>query len=465
MGVYGDHVASTPNLDRLAGESVRFNEVYCTNPICAPSRASMMTGLYTHQLGAHGNDQPYAPAFKTMPGIFGRAGYFTALIGKMHAVDAQLHGFDYELEFNEWFQTLGPKTGLYADELGSPNSGAGLPQVTGLWDKGDPWKGHRKPDGRLGLVAVGTPSLMAEEDHFETFVADQTVKFLESYAQSDQPFFLVSSFLKPHDPFMPAQRFADMYKPDDIKLSPTWGKADLDNVPRRVRKAIETCHFTPELKQASEARKRTAYYYGNLAQMDDGAGKVLRALTRLGLDKNTIVVYTADHGEMLGDLGLWNKFQFYEGSCAVPFLVRMPGIAPGQNDVPLSLVSLSATLADLSDIPTAGPTDGRSFASLVRDPQSHFDNGPVFAEFSLGNSGAKYMIRRGEWKYTYWVDDTPELYSLSSDPEELHNLASDAHHAATVKDLHNELFAWHAPRAWKGNASKAASEDGEQPHI
>ena len=199
MGVCGDAVAKTPNLDQLAQQSVRFTNAYCNNPVCAPSRASMMTGLYSHNL--HDNmERPYGPRFATMPTRFGDAGYFTALIGKMHAVDAQLHGFQYQLEFNDWFQAIGPAAQLYADELGAPNSGAGQPQIRSLWRRGDPWKGHRTPDHRLGSVAVGRPSIMPEEEHFEEFVSSETVRFLETYAEQDKPFFLISSFLKPQDP-------------------------------------------------------------------------------------------------------------------------------------------------------------------------------------------------------------------------------------------------------------------------
>lgn len=445
MGVCGDPVAVTPNLDRLAGESVRFTNGYCNNPTCVPSRASMMTGLFNHHLRNNG-EGPYAPGFVTMPDRFSRAGYFTGLIGKMHAMDAQLHGFDYQLEFSEWFQCLGPATKLYADEMGGPGSGAGFPQIQGLWKRaGDPWKGHIEPDGRLGPVAVGRPSVMEEKDHFESFVARETVHFLETYAQTDQPFFLISSLLKPHNPFMPARRFAEMFQPEEMKLSPTWGKADLNNIPRRVRQFIERDHFTPELIEPSEAKKRTAYYYGNLAQTDDCAGQILGALTRLGLDRNTIVVYTSDHGEMLGDLGLWAKFQFYEGSCGVPLMFRMPGAAPAVCDAPVSLVSLSATLTDLCDVPALSPTDGKSFAELVRRPTSHSRYGPVFAEYDLGKNSAKYMILDDHWKYTYWIDDLPELYDLSSDPQELRNLSRSPEHAGKVKELHEKLFAWHTP--------------------
>jgi choline-sulfatase len=286
---------------------------------------------------------------------------------------------------------------------------------------------------------------MEEQDHFDNFVARESIRFLENYAGNNEPFLLISSFLKPHDPFMPAKRFAEMFEPEQMQLSPTWGKADLKHLPSEVRSAIAECVWTPELKDAAEARRRMAYYYGNLAQMDDCAGQILGALKRLGLDRNTIVVYTADHGEMLGDLGLWNKFQFYEGSCGVPLTVQMPGVAPSVCDQPVSLISLSATLADMCRVPMAGPHDGKSFADLVQQPSSSPDHGPVFAEYSLGNRSAKYMVREGNYKYTYWVHDMDELYDLHADPQEMHNLAGEPEHRATVQRLKETLFAWHRP--------------------
>ncbi|MEO6964801.1 MAG: sulfatase-like hydrolase/transferase, partial [Acidobacteriaceae bacterium] len=202
MGVSGDSVASTPNLDRLAGESVRFTNAYCTNPVCGPSRASILTGLYTHNLLSRdvlekrGDSSPYSPRHKTLAHHFSRADYLTALIGKMHFVDAQTHGFNYQLEFNDWYQALGPKVKLYDDEVGHPDTGAGLPQIASLWrQQGDPWKGHRQKDDRQGAVAVGRPSIMEEPDHFESFVARESIHFLENYTPDDEPFFLVSSFL------------------------------------------------------------------------------------------------------------------------------------------------------------------------------------------------------------------------------------------------------------------------------
>ncbi|HEX4751100.1 MAG TPA: sulfatase-like hydrolase/transferase [Bryobacteraceae bacterium] len=446
LGAAGDPVAHTPNLDSLAQTSVRFTSAYCTNPVCTPSRASILTGLYTHDHQAWNNTVPWPIGHKTIAHYFNRAGYVTGLVGKMHFVDAQTHGFDYHLDFNDWYQFLGPKTKLYADELGRPNSGSGLPQIDDLWrDFGDPWKGDRELDDREGSVAVGGVSKIPEEDHFESFVARESVRFLQRYGKRQQPFLLICSFLKPHDPFMPAARFANMFRAEDMKLPDTWGKVDLSKVPAEVRKSIEYNGPTPELRDPVQARKRMAYYYGNLAQMDDCAGTVLKTLRDLGLEDETIVVYTSDHGEMLGEHGLWQKFQFYEASCGIPLLIRAPGFShPGICEMPLSQVGLLPTVAELANVPLSSVIDGRSFAAQVHDPAVRH-NQPVFAEYNLRTRNAKYMIRSGDYKYSFWTHDMPELYNLRTDPKEMTNLALDPASKSTVERLKAQLFAWYKP--------------------
>lgn len=446
MGAYGDMVAKTPNLDRLAAGSVRFTNAYCTNPICTPSRASIMTGLYSHNNEAQDNSSPYSPEHKTIAHHFNAAGYMTGLIGKMHWVDAQSHGFEYRLEFNDWFQYLGPEIQLYVDELARPNSGSGLPELEGLWEgEGDPWKGHTHLDNRKGPVAVGRPSLLDEKDHFDEFVARESVKFLKRFGNSDRPFFLVTSFLKPHDPFMPAERFAKMFRAEDMKLPDSWGKADRSKLPKEVVSMIDYNRPTPELSDPAEAKKRIALYYANLAQMDDCLGKVVQAVKDLGLENDTIIFYFPDHGEMLGELGLWQKFEFYEGSCGVPLLVRVPGLASGVCDAPVSLVSICTTATDLAGARLLAPNDGISLRPWVQNPKTTQSYGPVYAEYGLKSDQPKAMIREGEWKFTYWLNDIPELYNLKSDPEELHNLAAEPEYRPRVERMRQQLLAWHRP--------------------
>jgi choline-sulfatase len=445
MGIDGNPVARTPNLDALCRSGIRFDSAYCSNPVCVPSRASLLTGLYTHNHGAYNNSTPWPFAHKTLAHHFNRAGYMTGLIGKMHFVDAQTHGFEYRLDFNDWWQYLGPKTKLYAEELSRANSGSGMPQIDALWrDAGDPWNGVRDLDDRQGFVAVGRASKMAEPDHFESFVARESVRFLKNHGK--EPFFLISSFLKPHDPFMPAERFAAMFRPEEMTLPDTWGKVDLSKVPGEIRDSIQKNGPTPELRSAEQARRRIALYYANLAQMDDCLGRVLNTLRELDLERDTVVLYTTDHGEMLGEHGLWQKFVFYEPSVGVPLIVRAPGVTEGgaRSKTPVSQVQVLPMLLDLCGLPAASGLDGASFMTDLRDPAKTRDT-TVFAEYNLRNPRAKSMIRRGDFKYSYYSGDMAELYNLREDPKEMRNLALEPASAGKVGEMRAQLFAWHKP--------------------
>jgi choline-sulfatase len=453
LSIDGNPVAKTPNLDALARSAVRFDSAYCSNPVCVPSRASLLTGLYTHNHGAYNNSVPWPFEHQTIAHHFHRAGYMTGLIGKMHFVDAQTHGFDYRLDFNDWWQYLGPKSKLYAEELSRANSGSGMPQIDDLWrDAGDPWKGVRDLDDREGFVAVGRVSKMAEQDQFESFVSRESVRFLRNHGK--EPFFLVSSFLKPHDPFMPAARFAAMFRPEDMKLPDTWGKVDLSKVPKEIADSIRQNTPTPELKDAAQAKRRIALYYASLAQMDDCLGRVLNTLRELDLERDTIVLYTTDHGEMLAEHGLWQKFVFYEPSVGVPLIVRAPGVAAteARSKTPVSLVQTLPTLLELCGLPTVSGLDGASFAADLREP-SHKRDTTVFSEYNLRNPRAKYMIRRGDFKYNYYVNDMAELYNLREDPKEMRNLALEKASAPKIEEMKAQLFSWHKPEEAKVNAA------------
>ena len=299
--------------------------------------------------------------------------------------------------------------------------------------------------GGKGRWAVGAVSRIPEADQFESFVARESIRFLREHGR-EAPFFLISSFLKPHDPFMPSQRFADMFSPENMRLPATWGKVDLKTAPREIASSIENNRPTPELKDPSEALRRIAYYYACLAQMDDTLGSVTAALEELGLAGNTIVIYTSDHGEMLGDHGLWQKFQFYEPSCGVPFLIRVPGATqPGSVcHMPISQVQVAATLAELCGFDVPSGLDGRSFARQIRQPSDVHPN-TVYAEFASHTRGAKYMIREGSLKYTFRTHDADELFDLASDPSEMNNLVLQPHGHGLADRLKEQLFSWYRP--------------------
>lgn len=423
MGAAGNTVVKTPNLDAFAKTGVMFDCVYCADPVCTPSRASLLTGLHVHHHHTPSNKTPWPFENKTLAHYLGRAGYMTALIGKMHFVDGQTHGFDVNMQFNDWYQQLGPKTRVVAEEILEPNSGSGLPQIDALWENGDPWTGHITRDDREGYVLVGRPSELDEQDHFESYVARESIRFLKVHGK-EQPFFLCSSFLKPHNPFTPAVRFANMYHSHEMKLPETWGKVDLTTQPKYVRQAIITGGAAPEVLDIGGAQKRVAAYYGCVTQMDDCTGKLLKALEELELERDTIVVYTSDHGDMLGNRGMWEKNFFYEQSVRVPLIVRVPGVtqAGARCASPISQVQMVATLLQLCGIEIPGGLDGRSFVPCLRNP-STFIPQDILAEREMFSPRAGYMLRSGDLKYCYSVHDMPELYDLKNDPEEMKNLA------------------------------------------
>jgi choline-sulfatase len=443
MSWLGDRCARTPHLDKLASSGVAFRSAYTANPVCGPARASLLTGLYTHNHGAYTNDIPWRNELRTIAHRFGAAGYLTGLIGKAHFGDAQTHGFDYRIDFNDWYQYLGPKTQLYADEIPAPNGGCGLPQVPQIWESGDPWKNQRSPGAQEAIV-VGRPSVLEESDHFDNFVARESVRFIKRN-RGKQPFLLLASFLKPHAPFTPAGRFIDPNWQNSIGLPDTYGKVDLESVPQYIRARItRPSVWTALLESEPAARKRLAMYYGSIAQMDDCVGQVLAALQEAGLAEDTIVIYTADHGDMCGEHGLWDKLAFYESSAGVPLMIRAPGVTRAGEvcDSPVSTVALVPTLLDLCGLDIASGMDEPSFSALLRDPSSKRDRA-VFSEMLTGTPSPKYMIRRREWKYCIAKSDSPELYNLSDDTKEMSNLARFASHRSTMEWLHAELVDWY----------------------
>lgn len=441
LSLDGHPQARTPALDALARSGVRFQHAYCANPICGPARASMWTGLYTHRHRVTANEVPWPVGTKSIGDSFRAAGYHTAAVGKMHFADAHCHGFDYRLDFNDWYQYLGPKVKLYADEVGRAFPGDGHPQIGSLWrDIGDPWKGLYEPDGREGWTHVGRLSKLPEEDHFESFVVRESIEYLKRYARQG-PFFLVASFLKPHQPFMPAERFAKMYRAEDMRLPESWGKMDPATTPKFIQQRIQKNPLTPELLDPRKALQRIASYYGCLAQLDDCVGTVLRALEEMGLAEDTIVVYTSDHGELLGEHSLWQKFVFYEASVGVPLIFRVPGMtaAGGVCETPVSHVQLAPALAEMCGVPPLTSFDGESLAPLLKEPGRAMTT-TVHAHYDMGTPNKKAMVRHGDWKYCHYLNDMPELFNLKDDPQEMRNLAAAPAARGKLEELRGRII-------------------------
>ena len=443
MTTAGNSIVPTPNIDRIASRGVRFTNAVCPYPVCAASRMALLSGLYAHTSGVINNTDLLPWNTPTMAHHFAKCGYHTGLIGKMHFNDGHKHGFEYFLGFNDWFMYLGPKVQHYADEIANnpivpkffntvDDDGAGLPELPGVWGAKRPWAGHVKH--------IGLPSQFDNlDDEFDAFVARESCRFLERYGRDEEPFLLVTSFLRPHPPFHPPHPWTDQYPMSRMDLPPV---GDVTQYPQSIRDKIAYFQsLGPE-----RLREHRAGYLGNLDYIDTCVGEVYRTLERLGLADDTIVIYTSDHGEMDGDHGLYQKFCLFDPSVGVPLIVSYPGRLPEgkTSDALVEYFGIFPTIAELAGTPPPRGIEARSFAALVRDPSA---SGPeaVFSEFDLRSMADCYMVRTKRYKYIYNHGDIPELYDLEADPGEKKNQAQNPALTKVRAELRERLMAWYNP--------------------
>ena len=455
MTCAGSDLVPTPNIDRIARRGVRLTNAYCPYPVCVASRMALLTGLYAHSTGAITNKDRLDWRYRTIANHFADNGYLTALIGKMHFLDAHNHGFEYYLSINDWLMYLGPKVQHYADEIANHplgprffetvnDGGAGLPDVDDLWDGPSPWVGNVRRRDFSDMA-----SRLEPEDHLDMFLAREAGKFIRRYR--NQPFFLVTSFMKPHSPFYPPEQWARKYPVDKMTLRPV---GDISQYPPHIqRRAKRIQSLGPQ-----RLRAHRAGYLGSLAFVDTCIGHVYSQLEDAGLLDNTIVVYTSDHGEMDGDHGLYQKFCMFEPSVKVPLIVSYPRVIPRGRvaEALTEYFGLYPTLSDLAGLPAPRSTtlwdipgaparmDASGFAEILRRPDLA---GPeaVFSEFNLRAKPAQYMVRTGRYKYVFNHGSTHEFYDLEQDPGELLNQIDRPGNRKQCNSLRDRLFAWYNP--------------------
>jgi choline-sulfatase len=415
---------------------------------------SLLTGLYAHNTGVINNSDRLDWKYRTLAHHFAEAGYLTGLIGKMHFGDAHKHGFNYHLSINDWLMYLGPKTQIYANEVASHplksssipyDEGSGFPEISNLWGKISPWIGHVKP-----LSFETMASHMSCEDHLDMFIARESAKFIKQY--SDQPFLLVAGFMKPHNPLFPPKEYAELYPIDSIELPPV---GPVETYPLHIQKRIKSTNRIDPILQ----RSFIAGYLGNISFVDECIGQILNALKEASLEKNTIVIYTSDHGEMLGNHGLFQKFCMFEEAVRVPLIVSYPKKIP-RGKVTKALteyIGLYPTLAELigvdklslKNIPETqymfNQLDAKSFIDTLKNPENE-GSSSIFCEYNLKSPIlAQYMIRTRNYKYIYNSGSTNELYDLEFDPEEYENKIDEHNFQETIKELNKKLFTWYNP--------------------
>lgn len=413
-GCYGHTEVKTPNIDQIAGNAVRFDRAYCQSPVSVPSRGSLITGVYPHRHGARILQDPLPADARTIAHFFKERGYATGAVGKMHFVDETLkHGFDHRLHHADFQKTL------TAEER----------------------KMFSKDRGAAG-DAMGRASRLSARFFRDNYYAEETVKFL--HANRNRPFCLWSSFFMPHTPLVPMREFFEMYDPKRLTL-PTRTDAELHGgfVGNLIRARERGWYQQTD----DELRAALAGYYGNTTQMDSCVGRVYDTLRELGLEENTVVVYTSDHGEMAGAHRMWTKHNMYEPSVGVPLLVSMPGrieAGTARREI-VEQVDLFPTLAELCGHPAVTGLDGRSFAGLIQG-HAYTPREFAYSEYyfchKVFTRDNRYvgkppilMVRTDRWKLNYLSWDRCELYDMVNDPGEFHNRIDETANRGIVKEL------------------------------
>jgi len=407
LAAYGHRLVKTPNIDRLAQSGVVFERAYCGSPICASSRFSMLTGRLPSRLGVYDNGSEFPASIPTLAHYLAIAGYSTTLCGKMHFVGPdQLHGYEERLI-----------TEIYpADFIWTPD-----------WRLGP----QSRPSGlsmRPVLEAgVCRRSLQIDYDEQVAHLAEQKLYDIARY-DADRPFFLTVSFTHPHSPYTVQQRFWDLYRHDDVDL-PKVGDIPYEALDT-YSQWLHLSHGRNE-DEVTDEHVRTARhaYYGMISYVDSLVGRVLAALADADLAENTIVVFTSDHGEMLGERGMWYKETFFEWAARVPLVVSWPGNVPraARSAGLVSLLDLLPTVLELVGEPSSsivGPIEGRSFAHLLSQGSAEEPGRTVIAEYTdMGVCGPCRMVRHGDHKLVYAHGAAPMLFDLAHDPDERRNLA------------------------------------------
>ena len=421
LGCYGNPVCQTPHLDALARSGVLFEKSLTPNPICVPARASITTGNYSHRAtGTKNNGGLIRDGQPKLAAHFAARGYHTYACGKLHYVPYAppdqprvLHGFQH-CDLTE--------SGRLVRQHDPHKTRRGLEDyIDYLEDAG--WGGYSRAHGIGNNDVRPCTSPLPPEHHVDHWVADRTITRLREHRQSHpgEPFLIFCSFPKPHSPYDPPAGYAERYDPREIP--PPLGDPSMLGNRNPYLDRVRHTHAMTTLSPAAMRVIKT-YYYGLVTHQDAQVGRVLAALDQAGVADETLVVYTADHGDLLGDFGAYFKCTFLNGSVNVPLILRGPGIPAGPRRSQLvGLQDLLPTLAAMAGCPLTDQVHGLDLSHAIQEPNAPTRN--IFYSQCLDPPRASAMVFDGRWKYCYAQEGpTEELYDLAQDPDELENLAA-----------------------------------------
>lgn len=425
LPAYGHPVLRTPYLDRLADDGTVFENAYCNSPLCSTSRVSMLSGRLPSALDAFDNASEFPAQIPTFAHYLRASGYRTCLSGKMHLIGPdQLHGFEERLT-----------TDFYPVDFG----------WTPDWEKPEEQLAFFHTMESVTQSGVVARSMPIDYDDEATFRAARHIYDMARDDRDERPFFLSTSLTHPHDPYLTTPEYWNRYREDEIDMPRVPHIPVEQRAPHSARLYYHYGMHRQEVTEEDIRRSRHAYY-GMTSYLDDRVGDLLNALEATGQADNTIVIFSADHGDMLGERGMWYKMSFHEWSAAVPFIVRHPDVQGGRRvSSNVSLVDLFPTLVDIAtgnepDPVYAPHLEGRSLTPLLQGGDSGADT--VYSEYmGEGAAGPCLMVRRGRYKYVYsdgeadQEADPPQLFDIEADPDELDDLAGREDMQAIEREL------------------------------
>ncbi|WP_112321488.1 choline-sulfatase [Oceanibium sediminis] len=400
----------TPNLRRLAERSVRFTNAYTASPLCAPGRASFMSGLLPSRTRVYDNAAEFVSDIPTYAHHLRRAGYYTCLSGKMHFVGPdQLHGFEERLT-----------TDVYPADFGwTPDYRAPHERVD--------WWYHN-----LGSVTgAGVAEITNQLEYDDEVATLATQKLYQLSRGADpRPWALTVSFTHPHDPYVARRKYWDLYPDAPGVTTPALAFDALDPHSQRIQVANDYKNFDITADHVTRARRG---YFANVSYIDDKIGELLDVLDATRAADNTVILFVSDHGDMLGEKGLWFKMSFLEGAARVPLMLSAPGLSPGRVTTPVSTLDVTATLGEIAglDLGDMAPwTEGTSLLPVADGAA----RGPVPLEYAAEASVSPMIALIDEgFKYTACKADPEQLFDLAADPAELTNFAQDPAQATRVQ--------------------------------
>jgi choline-sulfatase len=429
LPLYGHPVVKAPHLDALGRDGVVFDTAYTNSPLCAPARASLLTGLLIPRIGTWDNGSELRSELPTIAHYLRAQGYRTALSGKMHFIGAdQLHGYEQRLT-----------TDIYPADFSWISN----------WNRP-----AKAPNNVAGLsmrpVLEAGPCVRNMQIDYDEEVHGAARQWLFDHARlgpQAKPFFLTVSYTQPHPPFVAQQEHWDRYADSQIDMPrvPTLPPERLD--PQALALYYNhRRHVMPITDKDVIAARRA--YYGMVSWIDDCVGDLMALLRATGMDRDTLVVFTSDHGEMLGERGMWLKMCMYEWSVRVPLIMSWPGrLAPRRVGANVSLVDLLPTFMDYGvplqrkAVEPVDRLDGRSLRTLIENGNDPAWSDTVISDYASGPVPSPLrMVKRGHWKYVHIATCAPMLFDLESDPDELNDRAADPGCADILASLQAVAF-------------------------